>query len=98
MRPSWHARPASLVSTAARTVARSDFSEAQQLLQVLMEDGLLFFLSQAFQTQYPGDRPVNRHVGGPVGTKDHAVDADCIDQKAQGGLALGQTIVIELPE
>src|SRR5712692_947147 len=77
---------------------RSPVSDAQQLFQIFIQDGLFLLLRQALQTQDPGDRPVNRHVGGPVGAKDYPVDTDRIDQHAQGGLAMGQTIVVELAE
>ena len=63
------------------------------LLQILVQEGCFFLLGQALQAEDSGDWPANRHVGGPVGAKDHTVDADRVDQHAQGGLIMGRTIV-----
>src|SRR5262245_31520863 len=58
----------------ARTKGAECGSDAQKLYQIFIQDGLFLLRRQALQSQDPGDRPVNRHIGGPVGPKDHPVD------------------------
>src|SRR5262245_50370316 len=73
-------------------------SDAQQALEILPEDRVLLVLREAFHAENPGDRPVERHVVGPVGAEDHAVDADGIDQEAQRLLRVDDAVVMELAE
>ena len=59
----------------------------------MVQEGCFFLLGQALQAEDSGDWPAKRHVSGPVGAKDHTVEADCVDQHTQGGLTMGRTIV-----
>src|SRR4029450_12183733 len=62
--------------------------EAEQTLQISPENGFLLLLGEALHREDPRDRPVERHVVGPVRAEHHAVGADGVDQKARGGLGV----------